>query len=458
MKRFPLFISLDQANTLVVGGGLVALRKVQLLLKATKKIQLVAEKFHPELEKLIKENNLKFFKKKFSQHYLKDHFILIVAATDNQHVNKLLYKYAIQNNILINVVDQPKLCTCTFGSIVERGDITVAITSSGSAPVYARMLREKFEKLIPSSMARVVALASDYRDKVSKKFKNDLRSRRIFWENFFEAAESFKNKSLKALKIDLDQRLRNKKLKQKGQVFLVGSGPGDPELLTIRALQVMQKADVCIYDNLVSREIKNLVRRDAEFIYAGKLRSKHTIQQGDINKLLIKYALQGKTVVRLKGGDPLVFGRGGEEIEELMSNNISFQIIPGITSANGIAAYSGIPLTHRDYAKSVLFITGHETKGTPSHDWQKIVAQEQTLVVYMGLTNIEFITQSLISAGMSKSTPAAIVQDGTTDKQKVIVGLVSNIARKSQINNIESPALIVIGGVVALRKKMKWFN
>ena len=200
------------------------------------------------------------------------------------------------------------------------------------------------------------------------------------------------------------------------------------------------------------------MRRDAEFIYAGKLRSKHTIQQGDINKLLIKYALQGKTVVRLKGGDPLVFGRGGEEIEELMSNNISFQIIPGITSANGIAAYSGIPLTHRDYAKSVLFITGHETKGTPSHDWQKIVAQEQTLVVYMGLTNIEFITQSLISAGMSKSTPAAIVQDGTTDKQKVIVGLVSNIARKSQINNIESPALIVIGGVVALRKKMKWFN
>ena len=458
MKRFPLFVSLNQADTLVVGGGAVALRKVQLLLKTTKKIQLVAEKFHPDLEKLIIENNLKFFKKKFSADILNNNFILIVAATDNNRLNKLLYKHATQNNILINVVDQPKLCTCTFGSIVERGDITVAITSSGSAPVYARMLREKIEKLIPFSIAKTISLASDYRDKVSKKFKDDFTGRKFFWESFFESAELIKNNSISKLKIDLEHRLENKRAKSKGMVFLVGSGPGDPELLTIRALQIMQKADICIYDNLVSKEIKNLVRRDAKFIYAGKLRSNHTLQQDDINKLLIQYARQGKNVLRLKGGDPFVFGRGGEEIEELMSNNISFQIVPGITSANGIAAYSGIPLTHRNHAKSVLFITGHEKDGTPSYDWQKIVSKEQTLVIYMGLTNIESITRSLIDAGMKKSTPSAIVQDGTTEKQKVIVGMLSNIAKKSRTNNIESPALIVIGDVVALRKKMKWFD
>ena len=243
-----------------------------------------------------------------------------------------------------------------------------------------------------------------------------------------------------------------------GKVYLVGAGPGDPGLLTLKGKAFLEAADVVVHDALVSPAVLDMVNPQAELINAGKRRGVHSLLQAETTKLLIDKARSGKIVVRLKGGDPLVFGRGGEEIEELMSNNISFQIIPGITSANGIAAYSGIPLTHRDYAKSVLFITGHETKGTPSHDWQKIVAQEQTLVVYMGLTNIEFITQSLISAGMSKSTPAAIVQDGTTDKQKVIVGLVSNIARKSQINNIESPALIVIGGVVALRKKMKWFN
>ncbi len=236
------------------------------------------------------------------------------------------------------------------------------------------------------------------------------------------------------------------------------AGPGDPELLTIRALHLLQKADICIYDNLVSKEILELVRRDAHMIYAGKLRDNHTIEQNEINKLLIKYAKKGLRVLRLKGGDPFIFGRGGEEISELMSQKIKFQVVPGITSASGVSAYAGIPLTHRDFSQSCIFITGHEKDGDLKVNWERLNAENQTIVIYMGLHSLAKITTNLIAVGMAKNMPIAVVQEGTTQNQKVLVSTLSRVVKKVADEKIKSPAILIIGNVVKLRKKIKWFN
>ena len=457
MKRFPLFVNLDKLPVLVVGGGEIAERKINLIIKANANVEVLARKFTPNVEQIISKKKLKKIKKSLDISTLSSNYSLIIAATDNKQVNKKLFNFAKKNNILINVVDQPELCTCTFGSIVERGDLVVAISTGGSAPVFARNLREKLETLLPQSTKQLIDFSSTIREKVIRSF-SQFNKRRIFWELFFDAFATKKNitkSNLTKLSNQLIKSLRNK---NSGEVFLVGAGPGDPELLTLRSLHLIQKADVCIYDNLVSKDILELVRRDAQMIYAGKLRNNHTIEQKEINKLLVVYAKKGLRVLRLKGGDPFMFGRGGEEISELMAKKIKFQVVPGITAATGVAAYAGIPLTHRDYSQSCIFITGHEKNGELNINWNNLINENQTIVIYMGLNSLPSIVQNLIDYGMRKNMPIAVVQEGTTENQKVVVSTISRVNAKILKTDIQSPAIIIIGEVVKLRKTIKWFN
>ena len=457
MKRFPLFVNLDKLPVLVVGGGEIAERKINLIIKANANVEVLARKFTPNVEQIISKKKLKKIKKSLDISTLSSNYSLIIAATDNKQVNKKLFNFAKKNNILINVVDQPELCTCTFGSIVERGDLVVAISTGGSAPVFARNLREKLETLLPQSTKQLIDFSSTIREKVIRSF-SQFNKRRIFWELFFDAFATKKNitkSNLTKLSNQLIKSLRNK---NSGEVFLVGAGPGDPELLTLRALHLIQKADVCIYDNLVSKEILELVRRDAHMIYAGKLRNNHTIEQKEINRLLVAYAKKGLRVLRLKGGDPFMFGRGGEEISELMAKKIKFQVVPGITAAMGVSAYAGIPLTHRDYSQSCMFITGHEKNGELNINWNNLTNENQTIVIYMGLNSLPTIAQNLIDYGMRKDMPIAVVQEGTTENQKVVVSTISRVNAKILKTDIQSPVIIIIGEVVKLRKTIKWFN
>ena len=457
MKRFPLFVNLDKLPVLVVGGGEIAERKINLIIKANAKVEVLARKFSPNVENLINKNKLKKIKSNLDISTLDSNYSLIIAATDNKQINKKLFNFANKNNILINVVDQPDLCTCTFGSIVERGDLVVAISTGGNAPVFARNLREKFETLLPQSTKQLIDFSASIREKVMNSF-SQFNKRRIFWELFFDAFATKKNITKSNLTALSNQLIKTLKNKHSGEVFLVGAGPGDPELLTLRALHLIQKADVCIYDNLVSKEILELVRRDAHMIYAGKLRNNHTIEQKEINQLLVNYAKKGLRVLRLKGGDPFMFGRGGEEISELMTQKIKFQVVPGITAASGVSAYAGIPLTHRDYSQSCIFITGHEKNGKLNINWSNLIHENQTIVIYMGLNSLPIIVQNLIDSGMRKNMPIALVQEGTTEKQKVMVSTISRVISKTLKSDIQSPVIIIIGEVVKLRKTIKWFN
>ena len=457
MKRFPLFVTLDQLPVLVVGGGEIAERKIKLILKANAIIHVLAKEFSEQVDALIKIHKLKKIKSEVRLSDLSKAYSLIIAATNSKRTNKDLYRFAQKHNILINVVDEPALCSCTFGSIVERGDLVVAISSGGNAPVFARQLREKIESILPQSTKFLIEFSGNMREKVAKTFKQ-FNKRRVLWETFYEHLSTYKNLDFYQQKSFFNKLLNQHKKLQTGEVFLVGAGPGDPELLTIRALHLLQKADICIYDNLVSKEILELVRRDAHMIYAGKLRDNHTIQQNEINKLLIKYAKKGLRVLRLKGGDPFIFGRGGEEISELMSQKIKFQVVPGITSASGVSAYAGIPLTHRDFSQSCIFITGHEKDGELNINWERLNTQNQTIVIYMGLYSLAKITTNLIAVGMSRNMPIAVVQEGTTQNQKVLVSTLSRVVKKVADEKIKSPAILIIGNVVKLRKKIKWFN
>ncbi|MFM1978601.1 MAG: hypothetical protein RLZZ151_1116, partial [Pseudomonadota bacterium] len=357
------------------------------------------------------------------------------------------------------------LCTFTMPAIIDRSPLVIAISSNGSAPVLARLIRAKIETMVPASYGRLASLAREFRDDVKAKFTTT-QNRRIFWEKVFQGpiAELMFSGQERAAKLALKAEIASGLDQQNGEVYLVGGGPGDPDLLTFRALRLMQQCDVCVYDKLVSKEVMELVRRDAELIYVGKARDQHTLPQEEINHLLVKLAKEGKRVLRLKGGDPFIFGRGGEEIETLMENGVPFQVVPGITAANGVSSYAGIPLTHRDYAQSCIFTTGHlkPKNGTQQNvvelDWVALTRPNQTVVIYMGLVGLDQICAKLIEHGLPATTPAAVVQQGTTLKQRVVIGDLSNLAEKTGLANLKPPCLIIVGGVVKLREKLAWFE
>ncbi|MDP1521302.1 siroheme synthase CysG [Porticoccus litoralis] len=458
MDLLPLFHNLRGRRCLVVGGGDVALRKLRQLADAGASIEVVAPQVNQAIREMAKNQTLNFLERPFAEDDIAG-AVLVVAATNDDTVNAQVSQLAQAANIPVNVVDSPGLCTVVFPSIVDRSPVQIAISSGGNAPVLARMLRTRLEALIPSGYGKLAALAGKYRDRVKTRFHSGL-DRKAFWENVFEGdiAELVYSERLKEADQRLEQRLEQDQPSSVGEVYLVGGGPGDPDLLTFRALRLMQKADIVLYDRLVSKEVMALVRRDAELIYVGKTAGDHPVTQENINEKLAEYALQGKRVLRLKGGDPFIFGRGGEEIAHLAERGVPFQVVPGITAASGCASYAGIPLTHRDYAQSVRFITGHLKDHSLDLNWQDLVSANQTLVFYMGLSGLESICKELIARGKSATTPAALVEKGTTARQRVFIGNLTtlpDIVRKAEA---KAPTLIIVGDVVKLHDQLSWFK
>lgn len=456
MDFLPLFHKLQGRVVLVVGGGEVALRKARLLSDAGGQLRVVAPEVRGELTALAGEGRVHL--RGYDSADLQG-VALVIAATDDEPLNARISAEAQALGIPVNVVDAPALCSVIFPAIVDRSPLIVAITSGGDAPVLARLIRAKIETWIPSTYGQLASLAKKFRERVKQLFP-DVQQRRVFWEDVFQGQIA---ESVFAGKLGEGERLLEAKIagaapRALGEVYLVGAGPGDPDLLTFRALRLMQQADVVLYDRLVAPAIIELCRRDAERIYVGKRRAEHAVPQEEINQLLVDLAKQGKRVLRLKGGDPFIFGRGGEEIEQLAAEGIPFQVVPGITAASGCAAYAGIPLTHRDHAQSVRFVTGHLKDGSTDLPWTDLVAPGQTLVFYMGLVGLPQICQALIDHGRAADTPAALVQQGTTQNQRVFTGTLANLPQLVAEHEVHAPTLVIVGEVVTLREKLAWFD
>jgi uroporphyrin-III C-methyltransferase/precorrin-2 dehydrogenase/sirohydrochlorin ferrochelatase len=460
MKYLPVFLKLEGRPCLVVGGGKVAARKVTMLLRAGAKISLVAPALCDELEKLRESGRILYTGREFRDDDI-DGMVLVIAATDNESVNRQVSVVADSHRIPVNVVDKSKLCSFIVPSLVDRSPVQVAVSTGGASPVLARLLRARLESFIPSAYGRLAVLVDEFRHKVKQRF-SDSTQRRYFWENVLQGRVAellFAGREHEA-RAALEEAIANtdQTYDTTGEVYLVGAGPGDPDLITFRALRLMQQADVVVYDRLVSRPILDMVRRDAELIYAGKERDKHTLSQESINELLVRLAREGNRVLRLKGGDPFIFGRGGEEIETLAEQGIPFQVVPGITAASGCASYAGIPLTHRDYAQSCVFVTGHLKDGSVNLDWARLARPAQTIVFYMGLHSIEILSRELLAHGMPQDTPVALVQQGTTQDQRVFVETLATLPTLVKREEIKPPTLIIVGEVVKLREKLKWFD
>ncbi|MEI6066589.1 MAG: siroheme synthase CysG [Methylococcaceae bacterium] len=459
MDYFPVFVKLTDQDCLVIGAGEIAARKIDLLARAGAKITVISNQISHHVASLEASCRLTILQKAFDPADVRG-FRLVISATDNKETNFVVAKAAEEQNILVNVVDSPALCSFIFPAIIDRSPIVAAVSSGGAAPVLARLLRARIETIIPPAYGQLAHLAESYRDDVKKQIKEPAQ-RRIFWENIFQG--SVAELVFSGNEKDAEQKLQQTLTEQKntvtqGEVYLIGAGPGAPDLLTFRALRLMQQADVIVYDHLVSPEIIDMARRDSEKIYVGKERHKHTLPQESINTLLADLAKAGKRVVRLKGGDPFIFGRGGEEIETLMQQGINFQVVPGITAASGCASYAGIPLTHRDHAQSCTFVTGHLKDNSINLNWTQLAAPNQTLVIYMGLVGLEKICQSLIEHGSPKDLPIALIQQGTTVNQRVITGTLETFPTIVASLDIKPPTLIIIGTVVTLHDKLKWFH
>jgi uroporphyrin-III C-methyltransferase/precorrin-2 dehydrogenase/sirohydrochlorin ferrochelatase len=457
MEFLPIFINIRGRNCLVIGGGEIAARKSTMLLRAGGKVTVIAPALGHEVQVMADEGKLQHLQKNFSPEDITD-YALVIACTDDQQVNQQAHDAAMSRNIPVNVVDNPALCSFIVPSIIDRSPIVAAVSSGGVSPVLARIIRARLETLIPSSYGRLADIAAEYRDKVKNKFSN-INDRRYFWEKILQGniAEMVLAGQENAARHAIEQELNQSRDSTVGEVYLVGGGPGDPDLLTFRALRLMQQADVIVHDRLVSKEVLDLCRRDAEMIYVGKERNKHAVPQEGINDMLVRLAKEGKRVCRLKGGDPFIFGRGGEEIETLVEEGVPFQVVPGITAAAGVASYSGIPLTHRDYSQSVVFVTGHLKDGSMNLNWPGLVQPNQTIVFYMGLVGLKVICEQLIKHGMPAATPISLVQKGTTQEQKIVIGTLETMPGIVDEADIQPPTLIIVGEVVNLHKKLNWF-
>lgn len=455
MDYLPIFAELKEKPVLVVGGGDIASRKIELLRRAGAKVLIAARELCPELQALADEQQLSWLAKEFDEAQL-DHVFLVIAATDDSALNARVFDAANQRYRLVNVVDDQPKCTFIFPSIVDRSPLVVAISSSGTAPVLARMLREKLEALLPANLGQMAEVAGSWRDRVKARFSK-MSDRRRFWERAFNGlfASQMAAGNVQGAEQTLAAELESPG-QQQGEIILVGAGPGDAGLLTLRGLQVMQLADVVLYDHLVSDEVLDLVRRDADRICVGKRAGAHSVPQEETNQLLVSLALKGKRVVRLKGGDPFIFGRGGEELQAAQQAGIPFQVVPGITAAAGATAYAGIPLTHRDHAQSVLFITGHCRPDGDGIDWPSLARARQTLAIYMGTVKAAEISAQLIAHGRSATTPIAVIGRGTRQDQQVLIGTLEQLDELAR--SAPTPALLVIGEVVNLHQQLAWYQ
>ena len=462
MDHLPIFLSVRGKRALVLGDGVMAARKADWLLRAGADLTVVTPTLGDELLRLRDMYSFKHQPQALQQEDLGG-CVLAYGCAEEDALNQTLHAFAKQQGVPVNVADRPENCDFIMPSIVDRTPITIAISSSGTSPLLARQLKARFESTIPATYGQLAQFAGSYRQRIKSEIP-DLTRRRRFWEdmidgpvaehvlaNQFEEARSMMDNLLGKAAVDAEDTPR-------GEVYLVGTGPGDPDLLTFKALRLMQRADVVLYDRLIGDGILNLVRRDAERVYVGKRRAEHAVSQQDISNMLVKLALEGKRVLRLKGGDPFIFGRGGEEIEALSEKGIAFQVVPGVTAAAGCASYAGIPLTHRDHAQSCVFVTGHQKDGTLNLNWPALVQPGQTVVIYMGLMAIQAITDGFIENGAEPQMHAAIIENGTKTGQRVITGTLATLADEALKAGVKSPALIIIGSVVSLRSKLSWFS
>lgn len=459
MSLFPLFIDIKDKPCLLVGGGKIAARKLKMLCRSEAKITLVAPELCKQAEQLCADYPVLVKHREF-RHTDIDQMRLVIAATNIDSLNQHISELAQSKNIFVNVASDFNLGDAVLPSVIDRDPIQIAITTGGASPVLARQLKNNLEGATPTAYGQLASLVERYRKQASSEI-DDENTRRRFWEEVLQGpiAEMVFAGQLAEAERAIQEKLQHRQVSSAGQgeVYLVGAGPGDPDLLTFRALRLMQQADVVVFDRLVSEQIMHLVRKDAEMIYAGKQRANHAIPQQSINNLLVDLAKQGKRVLRLKGGDPFIFGRGGEEIETLMEQDVHFQVVPGITAAAGCASYAGIPLTHRDHAQACIFVTGHLRDGTVNLNWSMLAHANQTLVFYMGLVGLEIICEKLIEHGMSTDTDAALVSKGTRPDQRVLIGNLSNLAELVKCHDVHGPTLIIVGSVVTLHSKLHWY-
>jgi uroporphyrin-III C-methyltransferase/precorrin-2 dehydrogenase/sirohydrochlorin ferrochelatase len=460
MKFLPVFLNVRDRPCLVVGGGEVAARKVELLRRAQAKVAVIAPELCGALADLAHEGHITHRATSFTPADMAG-YALVIAATDDTGANRQVSETARAQHIPVNVVDQPEMCTFIMPSIIDRSPIVIAVSSGGASPVLARLLRARLETFVPAAYGRLAALVERFRTEVKARFKTT-RERRRFWENILQGpvAEMLLAGQEQAAHAALEKAVTQDYASEHavGEVYVVGGGPGDPDLLTFRALRLMQQADVVLYDRLIAKGVLELVRRDAERIYVGKARDYHAVRQEQIHGLMVKLAKEGKRVLRLKGGDPFIFGRGGEEIDTLAEEGVPFQVVPGITAASGCAAYAGIPLTHRDFAQSCIFVTGHLQDGTINLNWDTLVQPQQTVVIYMGLKGLSIICRELIAHGTSPAMPAALVEHGTTAQQRVFIGNLNTLPNIVETADVHAPTLVIVGEVVKLHKKLAWFG
>ena len=460
MDLLPIFLRLKDKRCLVVGGTEAAARKARLVAESGADLTIIAVDPVPLVHELVSAGRAQLLERTAMPEDLTG-MHLVVAGTEDDDFDAQVSTWAQQRQVPVNVVDRPQLSSFIFPSIVDRSPLVAAVSTGGEAPVLARLMRARLETLIPASYGRLAALVGGFRHQVKQKLPS-INARRRFWETVLQGpiAEMVYTGKEKAAQAAMERALADeaKRSPTTGEVYLVGGGPGDPDLLTFRALRLMQQADVVLHDRLVAPAVLNLTRRDAERIFVGKERDNHVMRQEHINHLLVRLAKEGKRVLRLKGGDPFIFGRGGEEIDGLAREQIPFQVVPGITAAAGSAAYAGIPLTHRDYAQSCIFVTGHLKDGSLDLNWPTLAQPDQTVVFYMGLRSLEIICRELLGQGMDPATPAALVEQATTPSQRVFAGTLDTLPGMVKGARVHAPTLIIVGGVVSLHERLQWFS
>ena len=459
-QTYPAFLDLAGHQVIVIGGGSSALRKTERLAGSGASVNIVSPVITEELRALCIHQGFTHVERALLDSDI-EHATLVFAASNDQKENLRVARRARQMNRLVNVANDPSASNFLVPSLINRAPLLVAVSSTGSSPVLARLLTARIDAFLPHTYSELGKLAIRYRERINRHIPN-WRQRRRFWERLLSGRVG--ELILQGRTSNADEAMENAIMSHdtdspQGEVYLVGAGPGDPDLLSFRALRLMQQCDVVLHDRLVSDAIMALVSKSAERIYVGKQRSHHAVPQESINQQLAELARQGKRVLRLKGGDPFMFGRGGEEIENLAAQGVDFQVVPGITAATGCSSYAGIPLTHRDHAQACVFVTGHLKDDSVNLDWQALARPHQTVVVYMGLVGLPEICRNLIKHGLPATHPIALVAQGTLTEQQVLTGTLESLPAKV-INNpaIKAPTLIIIGTVVSLRNKLAWYE
>ena len=461
MEHLPINIDLRGRKVIVTGGTTGSARKTGLALRAGAKVTVHAEELGPDFHELAQNPALTHVRTRPTRDDLEG-VALIFAACEEAEEDKRIFDLARAANVLVNVPDKAELCDFIMPAILDRSPLVISVSSGGASPILARVIKARLETLFPAAYGQLAGFVGRFRDEVMDNIKSGAERLR-FWEKIIDgpvadmALAGDLRGAEEQMRAELGAAFESGGQPLMGEVYVVGAGPGDPDLLTFKALRLIQRADVVLYDRLIGKGLLNLVRRDAERIYVGKLPKDHIMRQEEITRRLVELAKQGKRVLRLKGGDPFIFGRGGEEIEMLADHGVPFQVVPGITAAAGCSSYAGIPLTHRDHAQCCIFVTGHGKEGKVDLDWEALIKPHQTVAIYMGLAQLGILSKDFINNGADADLPVAVIDNGTRRNQRVIIGTLTTIADKVKESGIEGPAVTIVGTVVTLHDKLKWF-